>query len=143
MSTSGGLYQAWILNFLGHTEAINKSLLFLDLFLLLVEFQLHCLQLFGQEYILCFELFSGDCQLLILLLHVHKVGPHSAELLLPLIDLIHVVTCFEAGFLDQLALVLRKTIDLGLQILDLVLLFLVDGDLLGKVVLALLLLVVH
>ena len=70
--------------------------------LLLVELQLHCLQLLGQEDILGLELLSRDRQLLVFFLHVDEVGAYPTQFLLSLIDLVHIVARFESTFLDKL-----------------------------------------
>ena len=95
-------WKTWIDNFLGATQAIDKSLLLLNLILLQLKFIFHLFELLRQELVLLSKLLPGYGQPFVLFLGIHKIGSDSAELSLSLIDFIHVTACFEARFFDQL-----------------------------------------
>jgi hypothetical protein len=95
-------WKTWIDNFLGATQAIDKSLLLLNLILLQLKFIFHLFELLRQELVLFSKLLPGYGQPFVLFLGVHKIGSDSAELFLSLIDFVHVTACFEARFFDQL-----------------------------------------
>lgn len=111
--------------------------------LLLVELELHSLQFLCQEDILGLGFLPGDSQSLIFFLHVNEVGTDSTEFFFSLVDLIHIATRLEPTLFHKLCLVVRETVDLGLQVLDLILLFLIDCYLFCDVVFVLVLLAFH
>ena len=61
-----------ICNLVCDTETIDESLLLLDLSLLQLEFNLHCFELLGKEFILLTNLLSGDSELFVLFLSIYK-----------------------------------------------------------------------
>lgn len=94
--------KAWIWLFLRDNDAINKSLLLLDLLLLLMELKLHGLQFSSQEVVLLPHLLSRDCQQLVFFLSFDEVGSNSSELFLPLVDLVHVCAGLKPTLLNKL-----------------------------------------
>ena len=88
-----------------YAQAIDQSLLLLDLSLLNGEFILHLLEILCQELVLLAIFLSGHGELLVLLLGIHKIKSDSTELLFSLVDFIHVRTGFESRFFNQLRLV--------------------------------------